>query len=301
MKIVIGTRGSRLALWQAGWVKDRLLGAGYEVEIKIIKTTGDRLANAPLTESGTKGLFIKEIEEALAAGAIDLSVHSLKDLPTDQPEGLMVAAVPEREDARDVLISKTGGPLGSLPSGSRVGTSSLRRIAQLHLLRGDVEVVPLRGNVDTRLKKLDRGECAALVLAAAGLHRLGLGGRVTEYFAIDAMCPAVGQGALAIEVRQGDERIERAVMPLDHASTHLAVRAERATLRHLGGGCQVPIAAHAVADGRELRLIGVVAGLDGRKAVRAQACGPADDPEGLGARLAQDLLKQGARAILQSP
>ncbi len=287
-------------MWQAAWVKDRLIAAGYQVEIKIIKTTGDKLANVPLTQSGTKGLFIKEIEEALAQGSIDLAVHSLKDLPTEQPVGLYVTAVPEREDARDVFISRNGQPLASLPAASRVGTSSLRRQAQLRILRRDLEVVPLRGNLDTRLKKLDRGECDALVLAAAGLARLGLAERVTSYFAIDQMCPAVGQGALAIEIRQGDQRIERAVEPLDHAATHQAVRAERATLRRLGGGCQVPIAAHAVADGRGLRLLGVVASTDADEVVRASAVGSTDDPEGLGAIVAQDLLRQGARTILES-
>ncbi len=286
-------------MWQAAWVRDRLLAAGHQVEIKIIKTTGDKLANVPLTQSGTKGLFIKEIEEALTEGSIHLAVHSLKDLPTEQPEGLYVAAVPEREDARDVFISRNGQPLASLSAGSRVATSSLRRQAQLRMLRRDLKVVPLRGNLDTRLKKLDRGECDALVLAAAGLARLGLAERVTSTFAIDQMCPAVGQGALAIEIRRGDQRIERAVEPLDHGATHQAVRAERATLRRLGGGCQVPIAAYAVADGHGLRLLGVVASTDGDEVIRASAGGSTDDPEGLGAIVAQDLLRQGARAILR--
>ncbi len=300
MKIIIGSRGSQLALWQANWVKDRLMAAGHQVEVKAIKTTGDRLAHVPLTQSGTKGLFIKEIEEALAAGRIDLAVHSLKDLPTEQPGGLYVAAVPEREDARDVFISRNGQPFNLLPSGARVGTSSLRRLAQLRVLRRDLEGVPLRGNLDTRLKKLDGGECEALVLAAAGLERLGLSERITSTFALDEMCPAVGQGALAIEIRQGDERIECAVEPLDHVTTHRAVRAERATLRHLGGGCQVPIAAHAVAEGNDMRLLGVVASTDGDEVIRAAAVGPRDDPEGLGKKVAEDLLKQGARTILTS-
>src|SRR2546422_2212401 len=245
MRIIIGTRGSKLALWQAGWVRDQLAAQGHEVEIKVIKTTGDRLGNVPLTQSGTKGLFIKEIEEALGAGAIDLAVHSLKDLPTEQPPGLGVAAVPSRADARDALISSGARPLAALPPGSRVGTGSLRRQSQLRALRGDLEAVPVRGNVDTRLKKLERGEYDALILAAAGLERLGLSERGTQYFAVDEMCPAVGQGALAIETREGDDRIEQAVMPLDDPRTHEAVRAERAMLPCLGGGCQTPTAAHA--------------------------------------------------------
>jgi hydroxymethylbilane synthase len=300
MKIIIGSRGSQLALWQSNWVKDRLADAGLEVEIKVIKTTGDKLQDVPLAQSGTKGLFIKEIEEALADGTVDVAVHSMKDLPTDQPAGLVIAAVPEREDARDVLISNNGQRFVDLPAGARVGTSSARRQAQLRSLRGDLGLVPLRGNLDTRLKKLDRGDCDALVLAAAGVHRLGFQARITEYFSPDAMCPAVGQGALAIEIRQGDERTERAVRPLDHVPTHQAVRAERALLRHLGGGCQVPIAAHAVATGGQLNLVGLVASLDGSLVKRAAAAGTIEDPEGLGVRVATHLLQQGARAILES-
>jgi hydroxymethylbilane synthase len=300
MKIIIGSRGSQLALWQSNWVKDRLADAGLEVEIKGIKTTGDKLQDVPLAQSGTKGLFTKEIEEALAGGTVDVAVHSMKDLPTDQPAGLVIAAVPEREDARDVLISRDGRNFGHLPAGARVGTSSVRRQAQLRRLRGDLNLVPLRGNLDTRLKKLERGDCDALVLAAAGVHRLGLRDRITEYFSPDAMCPAVGQGALAIEIRQGDERTERAVRPLDHVPTHQAVRAERALLRHLGGGCQVPIAAHAVATGGQLNLVGLVASLDGSLVKRAAAAGTIEDPEGLGVRVATHLLQQGARAILES-
>jgi hydroxymethylbilane synthase len=300
MKIIIGSRGSQLALWQSNWVKDRLATTGYEVEIRTIKTTGDKLQNVPLAQSGTKGLFIKEIEEALAGGTVDVAVHSMKDLPADQPAALVIAAVPEREDARDVLISNNGQRFVDLPAGARVGTSSVRRQAQLRSLRGDLNLVPLRGNLDTRLKKLDRGDCDALVLAAAGVHRLGFRARITEYFSPDAMCPAVGQGALAIEIRQGDERTERAVRPLDHVPTHQAVRAERALLRYLGGGCQVPIAAHAVATGGQLNLVGLVASLDGSLVKRAAAAGTIEDPEGLGVRVATHLLQQGARAILES-
>jgi hydroxymethylbilane synthase len=300
MKIIIGTRGSQLALWQATWVKDRLMARGHQAEITIIKTTGDKLANLPLTQSGTKGLFIKEIEEALASGSIHLAVHSMKDLPIEQPAGLSVAAVAEREDARDVFISRNAEALMALPAGSRVGTSSLRRQSQLRMIRRDLEVVPLRGNLDTRLKKLERGECEALVLAAAGLVRLGLAQRITSYFPVDQMCPAVGQGALALEIRQGEEAIARAIEPLDHPPTHVAVRAERAALRHLGGGCQVPIAAHAFMKGRELRLVAVVASPDGSEVVRAAATGSPHDPESLGAAVGRDLVKRGARSILES-
>ena len=300
MRIIIGSRGSQLALWQANWVKERLTAAGYELEIKIIKTTGDKLANIPLTQSGTKGLFIKEIEEALVAEEVDLAVHSLKDLPTEQPEGLTVAAVPEREDARDVLISKDGRGFSELPPGARVGTSSLRRQSQLRRLRADLEIVPMRGNLDTRLKKLDRGDCEAVVLAAAGVRRLGLADRITEYFSPEQLCSAVGQGALAIEIRADDQRMQKLVAPLDDSPTHRAVLAERAMLCHLGGGCQVPIAAHATLTSEQLRLVGVVASLDGSEIVRASAFGPADEPEALGATVARSLLEQGARAILES-
>jgi hydroxymethylbilane synthase len=300
MKVIVGSRGSQLALWQANWVKNRLATAGFEVEIRIIKTTGDKLQHVPLAQSGTKGLFIKEIEEALAAGDVDLAVHSMKDLPTEQPSSLVVAAVPEREDARDVLISRDGKRFTELPAGARVGTSSVRRQSQLRKLRRNLELVPMWGNLDTRLKKLERGECDALVLAAAGIHRLGLRGRITEYFALDQMCPAVGQGALALEIRQADERLERAVKPLDHAPTHQAVHAERALLRRLGGGCQVPIAAHATPEDERLALLGVVASLDASTLIRATASGPISDPEGLGARVARDLLEQGAQAILKT-
>lgn len=299
MRLIIGSRGSQLALWQANWIKDQLCRAGHDVDIRIIKTTGDKLLDAPLPQSGTKGLFIKEIEEALAAGSIDLAVHSLKDLPTDQPAGLVVAAVPEREDARDVLLTRDGKRFSELPSGARLGTSSLRRQSQLRRLRSDLELVPLRGNLDTRLRKLDRGDCDALVLAAAGVHRLGLRGRITAYFAPDEMCPAVGQGALAIEIRADALPVAEAVAFLDHESTHRAVSAERAMLRALGGGCQVPIAAHAVAEDGRLKLLGVVASPDGSQLIRAGAAGSASDPESLGARVADDLLRQGARRILE--
>jgi hydroxymethylbilane synthase len=300
MKITIGSRGSKLALWQATWVKNQLIGLGHQAHVKVIKTTGDKFANAPLVGSGTKGLFIKEIEEALLAGVVDVAVHSLKDLPTEQPDGLSIAAVPARGDARDVLVAN-GWRWAELRPHARLGTSSLRRQTQLRALRPDVEVIALRGNVDTRLRKLDRGECDALVLAAAGLGRLGLGARITEFFGTDQICPAVGQGALALEIRREDEKARRAVEPLDHAPSHQAVRAERALLRSLGGGCQVPIAGYAFVEGEgshELKLIGVVASPDGAKVIRACAVGSISGSEGLGVEVAQDLLKQGAQSLL---
>lgn len=297
---MIGSRGSKLALCQADWVRTRLMAAGHQVEIKVIKTSGDKLADVPLPQSGVKGLFIKEIEEALIAGAVDLAVHSLKDLPNDQPDELCVAAVPEREDSRDVLISRDSKRLAQLMPGSRVGTSSLRRRSQAAHLCPDLQIVPIRGNIDTRFKKLDCGDYDALILAAAGAHRLGLKSRVIQYFSIEEICPAVGQGALAIEVRKGDKKIEGAVTPLDHPATHQSIKAERATLRHLGGGCQLPIAAYAFTEGDSLHLCGVVASLDGTRLLRAAATGPADNPTRLGALVADSLVDQGARDILKS-
>ena len=310
MNIVIGTRGSQLALCQANWVKDQLAAVGHEIAIEIIRTSGDKLQNYPpaqplpasiaqiVAEAGTKGLFIKEIEEALLAGEVDLAVHSLKDLPAVLPAGLILAAIPPREDTRDALISAGGKLFKELPEGARVGTGSPRRQAQLRRLRADLDLIPLRGNLTTRLRKLEEGECAALVLAAAGLHRLGLRSHITAYFSFDEICPAVGQGALAIEIREGHAELARAVVPLDDLPTQFAVRAERAMLLRLGGGCQVPIAAHANFEGGQLHLRGVVAGLDGSRLIRASAVGSQNNPESLGAAVAEDLIQRGAGEIL---
>ncbi len=298
MKITIGSRGSSLALWQANWVRDRLESAGHEVAIRIIKTSGDKLQNASLLASGTKGLFIKEIEEALLAGRVNLAVHSMKDLPTGLPEGLGVAAVPEREDPHDALVSKGGVTLRQLPAGARIGTSSLRRQSQLLALRADLTMVPMRGNVDTRLRKLERGDCDALVLAGAGLKRLGFAGHITSWFSENEIAPAVGQGALAIEIRLQNTAVKEAVAPLDHAPTHQAVRAERAMLDALGGGCQLPIAAFAKHASGQLHLMGVVADPAGTRVLRATDSGTPDDPEDLGKRVATELLRQGARQLL---
>jgi hydroxymethylbilane synthase len=298
MKITIGSRGSSLALWQANWVKDRLTFAGHEVRIEIIKTSGDKLLTAALVASGTKGLFIKEIEEALLAGQVDLAVHSMKDLPTDLPEGVCVAVVPEREDPHDALVSEGGLLFEALPARARIGTSSLRRQSQLLALRSDLEVVAMRGNVDTRLHKLERGDCEALVLAAAGLKRLGFASRITSWFREDEICPAVGQGALALEISTRNAAVKEAVAELDHPATHQAVRAERALLKALGGGCLLPIAAYAKRQFAKLQLTGVVADPAGTQVVRAAAMGDSANPEELGARVASELLEKGARELL---
>jgi len=278
-------------LWQAHWVEAQLQAAGHECRIEIIKTTGDKITDVPLAKVGTKGLFTKEIEEALLDGRAQLAVHSLKDLPTELPEGLVLGAVPEREDPRDAVIGKT---LAELPLGAKVGTSSLRRSAQLKKLRPDLVVESVRGNLDTRLRKLDEGQYDAILLAAAGMKRLGWGARIAEILPPELMCPAVGQGALAIETRAGF------VLPevLDHAETHTAVLAERGLLGALGGGCQVPIGAHATVAGGRVKLLGLVAAPDGSEIVRAEAEGAAGEAAEIGKRLGSELLARGARRIL---
>jgi hydroxymethylbilane synthase len=291
--LVIASRGSQLALWQARWVAAQLFSAGHHCSIEIIKTTGDKVTDVPLAKVGTKGLFTKEIEEALLDGRADLAVHSLKDLPTELPEGLVLAAVPEREDPRDAVV---GRKLAELPRGARVGTSSLRRTAQLRQLRPDLQVESVRGNLDTRLRKLDEGQYDAILLAAAGLKRLGWGDRIAEILAPEQMCPAVGQGALAIETRAGFEKVAM----LDHADTHTAVAAERAVLASLGGGCQVPIGAYATVSNGRVRLLGIVAAPDGTRLIRAEGEGEAANAADVGARLAADLLQRGAREILEA-
>ena len=291
--LVIASRGSQLALWQARWVAAQLSAAGHPCRIEIVKTTGDKITDVPLAKVGTKGLFTREIEEALLDGRAHLAVHSLKDLPTELPEGLVLAAVPEREDPRDAVV---GSKLADLPLGARVGTSSLRRAAQLRQLRPDLQVESVRGNLDTRLRKLDEGQYDAILLAAAGLKRLGWGGRIAEILAPEQMCPAVGQGALAIETRAGFE----GVALLDHPATHAAVLAERAVLRALGGGCQVPIGAYATLSGDRIHILAIVAAPDGTQVIRANAEGAAADAAQIGARLADDLLKRGARHILDA-
>ncbi|HKE28624.1 MAG TPA: hydroxymethylbilane synthase [Bryobacteraceae bacterium] len=293
--LVIASRGSQLALWQARWVAGKLAALGHECRIEIIKTTGDKITNVPLAKVGTKGLFTKEIEEALLERRADLAVHSLKDLPTELPAGLALAAIPPREDPHDTLVGKC---LVDLPQGAKVGTSSLRRSAQLRKLRPDLVIESARGNLDTRLRKLDEGQYDAIMLAAAGLKRLGWGDRIAEILPPEIMCPAVGQGALAIETLTEGKGMD-ACHALDDPGTHTAVLAERGLLSALGGGCQVPIGAHATVVHGTVHLLGVVASPDGLTQIRGTAGGEAVDAEQIGRRLGADLLARGARAILE--
>ena len=292
--LTIASRGSQLALWQARWVQSRLAELGRESRIEIIRTTGDKITDVPLAKVGAKGLFTKEIEDALVDGRAHLAVHSLKDLPTELPVGLVLAAIPEREDPRDALLGKR---LEDLPAGARVGTSSLRRSAQLRRLRPDLVVESVRGNLDTRVRKLEEGQYDAIVLAAAGLKRLGWGDRIAEILPAAVMCSAVGQGALAIETTEAGRE---ACAALDHAPTRAAVTAERGLLAALGGGCQVPIGAYAtVADGT-LHLLGIVISPDGADYVRAEEEGETAAAESIGRELGRKLLESGAKRILEA-
>jgi hydroxymethylbilane synthase len=294
--LTVGSRGSQLALWQAHWIQARLEALGEVCRIEIIHTTGDRITDVPLAQVGTKGLFTKEIEEALLRGDIDVAVHSMKDMPTQVPSGLTIAAIPEREDPRDAIV---GSPLASLPPGAHVGTSSLRRSAQLRALHPDFVVESIRGNVDTRLRKLEDRNFDAIVLAAAGLRRLGLEGRIAEVLEPDVMCPAVGQGALAVETRGDGGPAHEICRRLDHAETRAAVTAERAVLARLGGGCQVPIGAWARLVAGTLRIDAVVVSPEGDAIVRLGASGPASDAASIGTALGEELLAMGGREILE--
>jgi hydroxymethylbilane synthase len=295
--LIIGSRGSQLALWQAHWIQARLEKLGEACRIEIIKTTGDKITDVALSLVGTKGLFTKEIEEALLAGSIDLAVHSLKDMPTELPDGLTLAAVPEREDARDALV---GRRLADLAPGARVGTGSLRRAAQLRALRPDLQIENIRGNVDTRLRKLDEGRYDAIVLASAGLRRLGWENRITELFEPETMCPAVGQGALAIETRADDGAAFQIAARLEHAETRAAVTAERAVLASLGGGCQAPMGAYAIVENETIQLYALLVSPDGSQVIRRNTHGPAPEAAALGAALGEDLLAAGGREILDA-
>ena len=300
-RLVVGTRASALALWQTGYVIDQLCATRHtlEVEVKTIKTQGDKVQDVALSRVGGKGLFVKEIEEALLSRKIDLAVHSLKDMPTVQPAGLVLAAILERGDPRDALVLYEGeGDLYTLPAGARVGTSSLRRRAQLLAARPDLDVVDLRGNVDTRLRKVREGEYDAAVLAAAGLERLGHGMAISQHLPVEVMMPAVGQGALCVEVRADDVQTREWVGCLDHTPTRQATDAERALLRWLEGGCQVPVGAYGRVIDAELHLRGLVAAVDGDRVVRDAISGPAREAERLGFELAERLLEAGAREIL---
>lgn len=296
----IGTRGSKLALWQANWVKQVIEArhASLSVEIQIVKTRGDKILDVPLAKIGGKGLFVKEIEEALLDGGIDIAVHSMKDMPGDIPAGLCIGAVPERENPFDVLISGKGLCLKDLKTGACIGTSSLRRSAQLFHVRPDLNIVPLRGNLDTRMKKLDDQDLDAIILAAAGIRRLGLEDRITEYLAEDILLPAAGQGALCIEIRDNDAETTAVVSGLDHFRTRQVVLGERAFLHRLQGGCQVPIAAYGKTDGSAICLAGLVASLDGKNIIRDRISGPEAEAESMGIQLAERLLSKGADRLL---
>ncbi len=297
MLIRIGSRGSALALWQAEHVRQRLAVLGHEAAIRVITTTGDRIQDRRLEQVGGKGAFLKEIEEAMLAGEVDLAVHSLKDVPIALPAGLRLCAVLERADPRDAVLSSAGLALKRLPAGARVGTTSLRRRAQVAALRPDLVVQDLRGNVDTRIRKLREGVCDAVLLAVAGLERLGRRGEVTEILEPDVFLPAPGQGAIALECRQDDGPVAAAVAPLDHAQTARAVAAERALLAGLQGGCNVPLGAYAAEDGGALRLTAFVARPDGSGLMRGQARDA--DPLRAGAALAEQLLARGARELMR--
>jgi hydroxymethylbilane synthase len=295
-RLRIGSRGSQLALWQANHIGALLHEQGHEVQIEIIKTTGDKVTDVALAQVGTKGMFTKEIEEALAEGGVDLAVHSLKDLPTEVPSGFEIAAITEREDPYDVFCSSQYNSIAELPQRARVGTSSLRRQAQLKALRPDLAIQPLRGNVDTRLRKLASGDYDAIILAAAGLNRLGKKEFIRQVIPVETMCPAAGQGALAVEVRTGDAAIAQHIRFLDNKSARTSTTCERALLKKLGGGCQVPIGAFAeIRDGR-LHLQAVVAHLDGTTVLRESRDG--SDPVQLGEIVGEALLQQGGQAIL---
>ena len=297
-EIKIGTRGSKLALQQSAWVRKRIVERHPDLSIEMvrIKTTGDKITDVPLAQVGGKGLFVKEIEEALLRGDIDLAVHSMKDVPTDLPSGLHLGAITEREDPRDVLISREGQRLKQLPVGARIGTSSLRRKAQLLAINPQWEIIPLRGNLDTRIRRLETAGLDAVIVAAAGVRRMGLEQKVTEPLPFTTMLPAVGQGALGIECRE-EGGINELIAFLRHAESTMAVQGERAFLRRLEGGCQVPIAAYGKVERGRLLLRGLVARLDGSQLFRAEAQG--DDPESVGKQVAEDLLVQGAEEVLQ--
>lgn len=299
-ELVVGTRGSALATSQTRWVVERLLALhpGLRVRTEIIKTEGDVSTKAPLWQIGGQGLFVKEIERALGDGQIDFAVHSMKDLPSTMMAGLALAAVPEREDPRDVCISRHGLPLAKLPRAARVGTSSSRRRAQLLAFRPDLEIVPLRGNVDTRLRKSEGEDLDAVVLAAAGLARLGYLDRVTEFLSTEVCLPAVGQGFLAIQARADDAEVLGLLSLLDHAQSHVAADAERALLQEMGGGCQLPLAAMCRMEGEALSMDAMAASLDGARVIRQRQTGDAASPVELGRRVANALKAMGAEELL---
>ncbi len=300
--IRIGTRGSRLALWQAHFVKSRIESfyPDKNVEIITIKTKGDRITDRPLALIGGKGLFVKEIETRLLENEIDLAVHSMKDMPGELPDNLTIGVVPQRENPFDVLISRKGLQLSDYPQGARIGTSSLRRASQIKYLRPDLTLLPIRGNLDTRIEKLASGEFDAIVLAAAGLIRLGQKARITQYLTESQMIPAVGQGALCIETRKDDPTINEILKPLDHRETNICVSGERAFLKQLGGSCHVPVACFGTITGSNITLTGMIASEDGTKLLKNQLSGPLENTGQLGGQLADILLAKGGKSILEN-
>lgn len=305
-KVVIGTRGSKLALWQAEWVKSELekMSPGIKIELKKIKTTGDKILDVPLAQVGGKGLFVKEIEEALLSGKADLAVHSMKDVPTDFPKGLHLPVICKREDPRDAFITGIQNSrfkiqnFRDLPQSARIGTSSLRRSCQLLNIRPDLKIMQLRGNLDTRLRKLDEGHFDVIILAAAGVKRLGWSERITEILNPEISLPAIGQGAIGIECRVDDLFINKLIKPLNHTETSVCVRAERACLKKLEGGCQVPIAAHARVVNKKIVMDGLVGSVSGDRIIKDHMEGAPADAEKLGTELAGRLLAKGADKIL---
>ncbi|MGE4561121.1 MAG: hydroxymethylbilane synthase [Desulfobulbus sp.] len=298
----IGTRASLLAVTQSTWVKTQIEQAHPQTRVELVKITtkGDKILDVPLAKVGGKGLFVKEIEDALLAGEVDLAVHSMKDVPTELPEGLHIGIIPIRETPYDAFLSNRFNAIAGLPGGATIGTSSLRRKSQLAAMRPDLNIVDLRGNIDTRLRKLDEGQYDAIILAGAGLHRLGLAGRITTLLPVHQMLPAISQGALGIELRQSDTELFEGLQFLHHRETAVAVAAERAFLLQLEGGCQVPIGAHATLDGSTVNLTGLIAEVDGSRIIKDSLSGPADHAAKLGHTLAMQLLDRGGRAILDA-
>jgi len=298
-KLVIGTRGSKLALWQSNYIKGLLEEiTGLPVELKTIKTTGDKILDVPLAKVGGKGLFTKELEVELAAGTVDLCVHSMKDVPTELPEGMYIAATPKRVDPRDALVSGKGYTLETLPEGAKVGTSSLRRVAQVRNLRPDVEIVDVRGNLDTRMRKAEDGEVDVVILASAGITRMGWADRISSYIPTDQMVSAVGQGAIGIEIREDDDFMIEVMAKVNDPETFTCVTAERVVMRRLEGGCQVPIGAYARIEGGVLVMDGLVGSVDGERIIRDRLTGDANDPVALGEAMVGRLRELGADAIL---
>lgn len=299
-RLVIGTRGSKLALWQSNHIKDRVEEiTGLPVELKIIKTTGDKILDVPLAKVGGKGLFTKELEVELLAGTVDLCVHSMKDVPTELPDGCIIAATPERVDPRDVIVSgKAGWNLDTLPQGAKLGTSSLRRRSQVVALRPDLEIVDVRGNLDTRMRKAEEGEVDAVILASAGITRMGWAERISHYIDSDQMVSAVGQGAIAVEIREDDPFMAEVCEQLSHSETFTCVTAERVVMRSLEGGCQVPIGAYARLEGGEMVMDAFVGSVDGTTVVRHRLTGSPEEPEALGHAMVASLRGFGATEIL---